>query len=49
MNVLRDLRPRGLVGVEFCHHTRIRFADSPEKVLSVIVALHYRGQPDRLT
>lgn len=44
-NVLRDLRPRGLVGVAFCHHTRIRFADSPEKVPAVKVELHYRGQP----
>ena len=44
-NVLRDLGPRGLVGVAFCHHTRIRFADSDEKVPAVEVELHYRGQP----
>jgi hypothetical protein len=44
-NVLRDLRPRRLVGVAFCHHTRIRFADSDEKVPAVEVELHYRGQP----
>jgi hypothetical protein len=44
-NVLRDIRPRGLVGVAFCHHTRIRFADSAEKVPAVEVELHYRGQP----
>jgi hypothetical protein len=34
-----------LVGVAFCHHTRIRFADSDEKVPAVEVELHYRGQP----
>src|SRR5262245_36327771 len=44
-NVLRDLGPRGLVGVAFCYHTRIRFADSNEKVPAVEVELHYRGQP----
>lgn len=44
-NVLRDLRPRGLVGVAFCHHTWIRFADSDDKVPAVEVELHYRGQP----
>jgi hypothetical protein len=44
-DVLRDLRPRGLVGVAFCHHTRIRFSDSPEKVPAVEVELHYRGRP----
>lgn len=44
-NVLRDLRPRGLVGVAFCRHTRIRFADSAEKVPAVEVELHYCGQP----
>ena len=43
-NVLCDLRPRGLVGVAFCHHTRIRFADSPEKVPAVEVELQFRGQ-----
>jgi hypothetical protein len=44
-NVLRDLRPRGLVGVAFCRHARIRFADSAEKVPAVEVKLHYRGEP----
>ena len=34
-----------MVGVAFCHHTRIRFADSDEKVPAVEVELHYRGQP----
>jgi hypothetical protein len=43
-NVLRDLRPRGLVGVAFCHHTRLRFADSDAKVPAVEIELHYRGQ-----
>ena len=43
--VLRDLRPRALVGAAFGHHTRIRFADSPEMVPAVQVELHYRGQP----
>src|SRR5690349_17320642 len=36
-NVLRDLRPRALVGAAFCHHTRIRFADSDEMVPAVEV------------
>ena len=44
-NALRDIHPRGLVGLAFCHHTRIRFADSTEKVPAVEVELHYRGQP----
>jgi hypothetical protein len=44
-NVKRDLWPRGLVGVAFCRHTRIRFADSAEKVPAVEVEMHYRGQP----
>jgi hypothetical protein len=44
-NILRDLQPRALVGVAFCHHTRIRFAGSDEKVPAVEVELHYRGQP----
>ena len=43
-NVLRYLRSRGLVGVAFCRHTRIRFADSVEKVPAIEVELHYRGQ-----
>jgi hypothetical protein len=43
-NVLRDLRPRGLVGIAFCRHTRIRFSDSDEKVPALEVELHYRGQ-----
>ena len=44
-NVLRDLRTRELVGIAFCHHSRIRFADSDEKVPAVEVELHYRGHP----
>jgi hypothetical protein len=44
-NVVRDLRPRELVGAAFCRHTRIRFADSDEKVPAVEVELHYSGQP----
>ena len=44
-NVLRDLRPRGLVGVAFCRHTQIRFGDSDQKVPALEVELHYRGQP----
>lgn len=44
-NLLREVRPRGLVGVAFCHHTRIRFADSAEKVPAIEIELHYRGQP----
>jgi hypothetical protein len=44
-DVLRDLRPRGLVGVAFCYHSRIRFADSDQKVPAVEVELHYHGQP----
>lgn len=43
-NVLRDLQARELAGLAFCHHTRIRFADSAEKVPAVEVELHYRGQ-----
>jgi len=43
-NVMRDLRPRGLVGLAFCHHTRIRFADSAEKVPAIEVEVHYSGQ-----
>jgi hypothetical protein len=44
-NVRRDLGPRGLVGLAFCRHTRVRFADSADKVPAVEVELHYRGQP----
>jgi hypothetical protein len=44
-NVLRDLEPRGLAGLAFCHHTRLRFADSDEKVPALEVELHYHGQP----
>ena len=44
-NALREIKARGLVGLAFCHHTRIRFADSPGKVPAVEVELHYRGQP----
>lgn len=44
-NVMRDLRPRDLIGLAFCRHTRIRFADSAEKVPAVEVEMHYRGQP----
>jgi hypothetical protein len=43
-NVSRDIEPRGLVGVALCRHTRIRFADSPEKVAAVEVELHYPGR-----
>jgi hypothetical protein len=43
--VARDLAPRGLFGVAFCFHSRIRFADSDEKTPAVEVELHYRGQP----
>jgi hypothetical protein len=42
--VLCDLRPRELEGIAFCHHSRIRFADSNEKVPAVEVEVHYRGQ-----
>jgi hypothetical protein len=34
-----------LIGAAFCHHTRIRFADSNERVPAVKVELHYRGRP----
>jgi hypothetical protein len=44
-NVRRDLRVRGLVGLAFCRHTRIRFADSAEKVPAVEVEIHDHGQP----
>jgi hypothetical protein len=44
-NVLRDLQPRASIGAAFCHHTRIRFADSDERVPAVKVELHYRGRP----
>lgn len=44
-SVLKDLQLRALIGVAFCHHTRIRFADSDEMVPAVEVELHYRGQP----
>jgi hypothetical protein len=47
-NVLRDLRARGLVGIAFCYHSRIRFADSDEKVPAIEVELHYRSQPAAL-
>jgi hypothetical protein len=44
-NVLRDLPRRGLVGLAFCHHTRIRFADSHEKAPALEIELQYRGWP----
>jgi hypothetical protein len=47
-NVMRDLQLRNLVGIAFCHHTRIRFADSDQKVPAVEVELHYRGQPSAI-
>jgi hypothetical protein len=43
-NVLHDLRPRGLVGLAFCRHTRIHFADSAKKVPAVEVEMHFTGQ-----
>ena len=44
-SVRRDLDARNLVGAAFCYHTRIRFADSPEKVTAIEVELHSRGEP----
>jgi hypothetical protein len=44
-NVVSDLQRRGLIGLAFCRHTRIRFADSAEWVPAVEVEMHYRGQP----
>jgi hypothetical protein len=44
-NALRDIQARELVGLAFCHHSRIRYADSAEKVPAVEVELHHRDQP----
>jgi hypothetical protein len=42
-SVRRELRLRGLVGLAFCRHTQIRFADS-NNAPSIEVQMHYRGQ-----
>jgi hypothetical protein len=47
-NVLRDIRSRGLTGVAFCHHARIRFDDTSEEVPAVVVEQHYLGQPSAI-
>jgi hypothetical protein len=41
----RDLEIRRLQGVAFCFNSRVRFADSPDKVPAVEVEVHYKGLP----